>query len=174
MIPHTQLHTASIRRRDGHTIDGTPGDCWRACIASLLDVPNLTDVPHFALHWRSSWEHQQRWLYQRRLAMAWAPLHPDKAVDTHPDGSPVYYSLPEPGERLHGQVGDLVLLSGPSPRGPFSHVVIGTPHGDVVHDPHPSRAGLLEIRQLDWLVPAALRFPLGPPPPLALPAGAAA
>lgn len=173
MIPHTQRLTASIRRRDGHTIDGIPGDCWRTAVASLLDEPDPDAVPHFALHWRTSWQLLQRWLHPRGLSMAWAPVHPDQAVSTNDAGDPVYYSLPEPGERLGGQIGDLVLLSGPSPRGPFAHVVVGTPQGEVVHDPHPSRAGLVAVHEIDWLVPAALQYPLGPPPPLALPAGAA-
>lgn len=170
-VRHTQLHTASLRRRDGHTIDGIPGDCWRAAVASLVNEPDLLAVPHFALHWRSSWDVLQRWLHPRGLAMSWAPLHPSRATTTNGDGEPLYYSLPDSGP-IDGQVGELVLLCGPSPRGPFSHVVVGTPQGEVVHDPHPSRAGLDAVHEVDWLVPAALRFPLGPPMPLALPAPA--
>jgi hypothetical protein len=168
VIPHTQTLTASIRRRDGHTIDGYPGDCWRAAVASLVDEPDLLSVPHFALHWRTSWQLLQRWLHPRGLAMNWAPLHPSRAID----GDPVYYHLD--GDRLPSQIGDLVLLCGPSPRGPFQHIVVGTHHGDVVHDPHPSRAGLEAVHEVDWLVPAALRYPLGPPAPRALTTGSRA
>lgn len=47
-----------------------------------------------------------------------------------------------------------VIASGPSPRGGFLHCVIAdSTTGEVVHDPHPSRAGLLSIKTADAIVP---------------------
>jgi hypothetical protein len=106
--------------------DGERGDCFRACVASLLDVPREY-VPHFmsrALEDR--WfEELQSFLRPRELVyvrmgsefLAWIPK------GSHP----------------------LVIASGPSPRGPYRHAVVGELSWEgyrTVHDPHPSRAGL--------------------------------
>lgn len=126
----TQRYTASLRRRDGHTIDGIPGDCFRTAIACLLGRQR-DDVPHFGLR-LSWWEETRRWIREN-------------------DGRDLYYvdaAEPEHWDLIPGaEAGpdDLMLLGGPSPRGPFGHVVVGRRDGTVVWDPHPSRAGLVEV-----------------------------
>lgn len=128
MTEVTQVYTQGSRRTDGHTNDGIPGDCWRAALASLLGL-ELDDVPHFGLYARQRWWFEtRRWLQGRGLDLWYVPLDEDDIPDSVMDDG-------------------LVLLAGPSPRGPFSHVAVGHPDGTVVWDPHPSRAGLRGIEE---------------------------
>lgn len=132
MTPCTQTILAG--RDDGHSAAGLPGNCLQAAVASLLDL-ELDDVPHFAVYvdWFAA---MRRWARDR-------------------GGDFTYFAFPVPEQyadaweawsawgREHGAH---VLLSGPSPRGPFWHVVVGDVDRRVVWDPHPSRAGLVEVR----------------------------
>lgn len=153
MRGHTQQYTASLRRRDGHTINGIPGDCFRTALACLLDR-DRDDVPHFALY-LSWWEEIRRWVRAN-------------------DGRDLYYvdaAEPDHWGVIPETVADdaLVLVGGPSPRGSFGHVVVGRRDGSVVWDPHPSRAGLLAVTE--FFVLARPYFHLVPR--LALTGGAA-
>lgn len=134
-----QRYFASIRRRDGHTIDGTPGDCLRASVATVLRLP-YDDVPHFAMFRRTWWETMR--LHAQRFGLDWACV-----VDLSTTKIP-------PGES--------VIACGPSPRGPFWHAVVADRTGRVIHDPHPSRAGLASVEEFLVLVApyAHLRRPL--------------
>lgn len=144
MSDWTQRYTASIRRRDGHTIDGIPGDCFRTALACLLGRPRDA-VPHFALYlgW---WEEIRRWMRAH-------------------DGRDLYYvdaTEPDHWAAIPGEVDDdaLVLVGGPSPRGPFGHVCVGRRDGTVLWDPHPSRAGLPEVAE--FFVPGPPYYLLRP------------
>jgi hypothetical protein len=68
-------------------------------------------------------------------------------TETPAKGVP-YFWLPSP----------LCVLCGPSPRlpSPYQHAVVGRVNGysfEVVHDPHPSRAGLVDTECVGFLVP---------------------
>jgi hypothetical protein len=101
---------------------GQHGDCMRAVIASLLDLP-ISDVPHFAQvdadGGKNFWLHLAEFCRAHGYAFAsfkggfvWA----EDAI-------------------YHG-------ITGPSPRIPGGyHAVVGC-NGRIVHDPHPSKAGL--------------------------------
>ena len=118
----TQLYTQGATRTDGHTDDGIPGDCWRAALASVLDL-SAEEVPHFGLY-VSWWFETRRWMQSRGLDLAY------------------YYADDWSGEMAAWPM----VLDGPSPRGPFRHCVVGlVDTGELVWDPHPSRAGLTEI-----------------------------
>lgn len=121
---------ADPTRGDGHDADGNPGDCLRACVASLLGEP-YDHVPHFAQH-RSWWDYMRRWARGRGGDFACVP----------PRGHSIRWALinPEPGT--------LYLGGGPSPRGPFRHVVLVDVDLALVHDPHPSGAGLLDVDEV--------------------------
>lgn len=102
-----------------------PGDCQRAVIASLLDLP-LSEVPHFL----AESDHTAFGFYSLiedfldacGFEMAW-------------NATPIYHL--RTGQDVYHQI------SGPSPRGEgVWHAVVGL-NGSIVHDPHPSRAGLL-------------------------------
>lgn len=139
MTPHTQTIMAS--RADGHTHAGMPGNCLQAAVASMLDLP-LEGVPHFAIY-ADWWSAMRRWLREAR-GMDWA-----------------YVAFPVSGDQgdwwdryaeLGRENGWHVLLGGPSPRGPFSHVVVGNVDLELVHDPHPSRDGLVSVEDAIVLV----------------------
>jgi len=102
------------------------GDCQRAVIASLLDLP-VADVPHFLQEAGGDagayWESIQAFCRKHGF---------------------VYLTVPAmSGGAFYGEYGDVFHeISGPSPRGNgVFHAVVGC-NGEVVFDPHPSRAGL--------------------------------
>lgn len=101
--------------------NGVEGDCFRAVLASILELP-ITEVPHFAAATKLAsdfffWEHVYNWL-EAQGYQYWPGRNP-------PVGALEYHAL-----------------SGPSPRtkGGF-HATVGLA-GKVVHDPHPSRDGI--------------------------------
>ncbi|WP_091232580.1 hypothetical protein [Microbacterium sp. 3J1] len=117
-----------------------PGDCWRACLASLFEVP-IADVPHFvALHpdvddglwptlgpqwWRASIE----WVGKVRPGWTLA------AWDVPDPWTPIY--------PLNSDAPDRVILSGRSTRGDWSHaVLVWDVDGALAHDPYPGGTGV--------------------------------
>jgi hypothetical protein len=118
--------------RFGFPGDTELGNCFTACVASLLEMP-LADVPLFVAEdeW---WDYFKRWLRER----GWYPL----MFETKPDAS----DAPE----------GLYIAGGQSPRRPDDpcalHAVIAR-GAKVVHDPHPSREGLLTRQDAIVLVP---------------------
>lgn len=115
---------------------GTVGDCWRACIASVIGCP-ITEVPHFVRdHGDDGWfEATNSWLAERYgETVRYAP------VDTWP---------PDLSTRR-----PYVILNGGSPRGEFAHCVVAdAASGEMVHDPHPSRVGIASVTGAFALVP---------------------
>lgn len=104
--------------------EGKIGNCLQATIAAVLGWP-LKSVPHFALlgevHW---WDSAQAWLDAQGY---WIDYKADTYV------------------REGGTLMPRCWLSGKSPRG-FSHAVVGnSANGQMLHDPHPSRAGLVAV-----------------------------
>jgi hypothetical protein len=96
--------------------NGVYGDCMRACIATLLSLP-IQDVPHF-LHdcdYDKFDERVNEFLASRGLCL----------VDTLADATDFYH-----------------LIYGYTVRGTY-HAVVGK-NGNIVHDPHPSKAGLVD------------------------------
>lgn len=115
---------------------GIPGDCVRSAVASLLDYePHL--VPHFIagdfdgrVWWYAlkGWAATNRWNVSRRGLL---PLE---------DNVP----LPNFG-----------IACGPSERG-HSHAVVAV-DGQIVWDPHPSRAGILRVKEVIEFEPVGIR-----------------
>lgn len=105
---------------------GQHGDCQRAVIASLLELP-ICDVPHFL-----QLANGDPWIYWARLqtfcrshGYAYMTVPARGGISFFGDDGPIYHEI-----------------SGPSPRGNgVTHAVVGC-NGEVVFDPHPSRAGL--------------------------------
>lgn len=101
---------------------GLLGNCWQACVASMLDVP-LDQVPHFVQDSGENWYNDTR-----------------KFVVEH---SGMDFGCFVPGFPHHTEPGNYVIGSGPSPRGDFLHaVILDGITGELVHDPHFSRDGL--------------------------------
>lgn len=99
--------------------ENTVGDCFRACLASILEM-DPSDVPHFVELGGDKW-----WI----LATEWC----------EENGLSLTYSFKANGIREHLPL--YWIASGKSPRGDFNHSVVF--FGDeMVHDPHPSRDGI--------------------------------
>lgn len=143
-------------RPDGHDANGTPGDCFRACLAMMTGA-SLHETPHAVMY--LSWFDVARRFVRATSGDAIDLLHYEW------DGSTDLYGddIPRP-----------VIAVGRSPRGTFHHCVIAdSTNGEVWHDPHPSRAGLAAIEGVDAKVPMS---PDNPPlsPVLALTSGGSA
>lgn len=162
MKPVDQLHTVAMK-------DGMSGDCWRACIATILCQP-CDAVPHFIqLHKeaedRGEDTRENNWWTQSReyvqchslgsLDLYWQDL---EEAELQPIPSLRYRSVTgeyglQPGALY--AVARYGILTGQSPRGDWSHaVVVDLTTAKVSHDPHPSRAGVLNHQ--DIVVMAAL------------------
>lgn len=148
MTPVDQQVTACPQRGDGANPDGVPGDCLRAAVATLLDLP-YDQVPHFALYGYTWWDQLRRWARTRGLDFGCLPADHARRV-------------------LADQPGALLIARGPSPRRTRGgHVVVADTALRTVWDPHPSRAGLLAVDEV-----YVVTVPYGPPPEQrALPAG---
>lgn len=97
------------------------GNCLQAALASIFEL-ELDDVPHFVGMGDDWWEALWRWLRERNIEIHYERVTP-------------------PGGWL--PLGVPYLLTGPSPRGEFSHVVVAQNH-EIIHDPHPDGTGLAE------------------------------
>lgn len=112
---------------------GQFGDCQRAVIASLLDLP-ISTVPHFLQSANGNADDYWRLLqdFCRGYGYAYLTVPATSGASFFGDDGAVYHEI-----------------SGPSPRGGgVTHAVVGR-NGEIVFDPHPSRAGLLGSAQ-DW------------------------
>lgn len=99
---------------------GVVGDCFRACVASILEL-SIDEVPHFFEDGgRVWWFELDRFLAQRGLAAVEFTTSSENVLSE----AAVY------------------IASGPSPRHPEVHHAIVCRGFDVVHDPHPSRDGI--------------------------------
>lgn len=107
--------------------EGVGGNCVQASVASILNLP-LTDVPHF-------------------LEIAPEPVQWEFAMQDWLEERGIGYIRRE-GEYIFD---GYYLASGPSPRG-VSHMVVYR-DGNLAHDPHPSRAGILSVARTFVLAP---------------------
>lgn len=110
--------------------EGTPpeeiGNCLQAAVASILEMP-LEAVPHFAASEGDWGEEMVAWLRVQQYG---------------------FINLTDPTKPWPG----FHLMSGKSPRGDYLHTVVA--RGDeVAHDPHPSRAGVLDVQDRWLFVP---------------------
>lgn len=115
-----------------------PNDCLRCCLATVLCLP-YEEVPHFVGDAPSRWaDKMSKWLNGLGFA----------AVRVQATGD---------GEILHSYFdgnGATWIASGLTERG-RNHATVwrGT---EMIHDPHPSRAGLLTITAALVIVPIGM------------------
>jgi hypothetical protein len=113
------------------------GNCVAACVATLLDIP-LEQVPHFVefgialgdsddVHDISAGNNWWSMLLGFMAGKGLWPVHLD-SLD-------------------HAERGEVVFVAGKSPRG-VTHQVLYR-DGELWHDPHPSRAGVLTIESIE-------------------------
>lgn len=124
--------------------EGTHGDCARACVATLLQIPpSSLPVPI----------NQETGEWNTKFHAALRDLgYSMRSVDYHVDYAPdaVIVDLSWGGFK----VPRVVMAGGRTARGAHLHAVIYDRLAErVLHDPHPSRAGLTEILSFDYLGP---------------------
>ena len=114
-----------------HLHHGQPGaengDCLRACVASLLELPR-DEVPHFLRHPEAEYLTRIHEYFNGR-GLLWQCFRWDKSLCDH-----------------FGPRYPLVIAGGKSPRGAWGHFVVAEIYrGGIrtIHDPHPSNLGLL-------------------------------
>lgn len=133
-------------------LSGPPGDCFAACIASILELP-LKAVPRPGVEDRYDWDKPGG--YWERIGL-WL---------CHEQG---FYILETPGPHQPFVTSmsanlreEYWIACGPGPRGCNHCVVVqGT---TMVHDPHPSREGLLRDAEgnqcVEWWSTLVYAFP---------------
>ena len=153
---------------------GELGDCWRCCIAAILDMP-AAEVPHFIqiaedngkrpecdtdkdgkLFVRKCRTSSHNALTQRWLRTKGYVLVTFMGAAPWGDGTPWVWYSPSNDEG-DPPLDDIILpfiATGPTVRSKKSadqHAVVMTSH--MVYDPHPSNAGLLAVTQRDMIIP---------------------
>ncbi|KKK72438.1 hypothetical protein LCGC14_2903880 [marine sediment metagenome] len=115
------------------TTFGMPGgDCFSACIASILELP-LADVPYFMGQTEEEGEEWWGKFEEWALPRGFYPILLNLTTEWRPSG-------------LH-------VLSGKSPRGNFPHSLVASGKGEIIHDPHPSRDGIDSRDDVVLLIP---------------------
>lgn len=111
------------------------GNCVSACVATVLGVP-LAEVPHFV-----------------EFGIAYG----DAEVDQVSNGNAWWammlgyfagkgYWITELDALADAEQGETLLVAGMSPRGVLHQVLYRDGH--LWHDPHPSRDGVLDVREV--------------------------
>ena len=128
------VENRDLRRQTQTNLD--PGNCWQTAVACVLDV-DADELPPQV-------QSDARFSYLNDL---------NCYLDTHHNGL-TYVEVHQPA--IHALGGPaLHVMSGPTVRTPTSgvnHVVVAR-HGEMLWDPHPSRAGLTAIER--WGLRAA-------------------
>ena len=110
--------------------DGDRGNCWAACIASLVGC-RIGDVPDTRHSTDGTWfDLTSEWLSGRGLVIE--VIGGKRKLPESMGGGCVSYDAP---------IG-WAIACGKSPRGPWGHAVVVF-DGRIIHDPHPSGAGLV-------------------------------
>lgn len=113
--------------------EGRIGNCMQAALAGVLGT-SLHAVPHFALLGQVHW---------MPCLMAWLEVEHRMHASIQKD------DYDEDGLRPLG----LCIARGFSPRGIFHACVADTETGELLHDPHPSKAGLVAVDSYFYLFP---------------------
>jgi hypothetical protein len=110
---------------------GTGGNCWMTCIASILEIPleKCPDLTEQDLQETGAW-HSKTQDFLTEIGYKKADFYPSET-----GVAPLGFSI----------------ASGQGPRGYF-HACVAL-NGEIVHDPHPDRSGLLSIREFSVLLP---------------------
>lgn len=125
---------------------GTHGDCCRACVATILQI-DPDQIPHPINEVgdpKGEWNPQFH-AYLRSIGYSL------RIVDYGAEGDMMNPDLRD-ANWGGAVIPRIVMAAGPSWRGPWMHAVVWDRYaGRMIHDPHPSRAGLIEILALDYL-----------------------
>jgi len=129
--------------------NGVIGNCYTACLASILelDMNVLASFEQYYGSWAMSWEKDRE-----DAALLVASVRELARV-----GGVVMVRLGIQNPMMVGIVPHgFSIATGPGPRG-FPHATVA--HcGDIVHDPHPSRDGLLKIQDYEVALPIGMKL----------------
>lgn len=116
------------------------GNCFAACVASILGIHSVDAVPNFCAKGTDDWSIDvQRWLNERGWAIVWMSI---ESMDKQ------QFSIGQgwwPADMPY-------IVSGKGPRG-LHHSVVYQGAG-LLHDPHPDGGGV----EFDGPIPAELIF----------------
>lgn len=157
MIPVTQTKVV-VRNSQGEIVQN--GNCWAAAIASILELP-ITEVPNFEVWFK--WEDGFWWNLTDRFLKLKGYLienaYQFKVFHCTEDEWNIerenHQNLGEYHELKSDLKDQYYLASGPSARG-VSHVTICM-NGLMVHDPHPTREGVIEYTMFEQIRPLTAR-----------------
>lgn len=108
------------------TILGENGNCFEACLASILEC-DLGEIPYFGA-------------YDTNEGLAWG-----RAVNAWLKGRGLQYLEVSPGSNFLWEYVDTYhLLIGPTERSTTIYHAVVAKSGKEVHDPHPDKVGLLK------------------------------
>ncbi len=161
MIPVTQTKV-HIENSKGEIVQR--GNCYAACIASILEVP-ITEVPNVEVLFHIDNGYSDEVMLTFLNSKGWELCGDDMLKRFHPDDNTVVpkgFSFrgvsDEKGSKkefipeYYEYKDKYYLVSGKSPRG-VSHVCIFQ-NGVLVHDPHPSKEGILTLDYFETLIKA--------------------
>lgn len=117
--------------------EGQIGDCWRACVASFLELP-IRVVPHFAEIWD---KHGPRLATLTYLRFMWE-------YGYMVQGRQGSYAT----EKIYPGEDEIYFASGPSPRNPDTNHLVVYRDGEMIHDPHPDGTGITRIDYIEKLI----------------------
>ena len=118
--------------------EGREGNCFQACVASLFGL-TLDCVPHFVTHGDDWWTLFERWCEERY------------------GFKPVYLLSQEKSAWADNVVN---IAMGTTSRGNDIHACIYE-NNDLIHDPHPSRDGLVKTKNIILFTPMGSIYRVG-------------
>jgi len=135
-----------IRQSKFSSDDGmVHGNCFGTCVAALLDL-DPAEVPAFEDMPDGAW-FQPFYKLLREKGYTFAGTFHCRNLDAFP--------VEDLAERSAG-VGGLFIVGGESPRGfARGHAVIYNCGGELIHDPHPSGAGIAKLWDVYMIEPIA-------------------
>lgn len=147
MTPVTQTKVVVRNSKDEVVVNG---NCYAAAIASMLDLP-ITEVPNVEVLFKMDscyWDDvMNKWLEFKGYRMDYVPnfiVYHIGQVDEQ------NWGIPENTEELKQSLKDeYYFVVGKSSRG-VNHICIYKA-GQMIHDPHPTRDGLISIEYFQQL-----------------------
>ena len=127
------------------TVTGTSGNCFSACLASILELP-IEAVPNFCDAGdddSSYWNACRAWLRQFGLGI-------------------ITLTFTDAAQWRHLRLSGYHIVSGPSPRLEGMHHATVWHDGAMVHDPHPDGTGIVapdDLCMLYLIEPMRLQLP---------------
>ena len=141
MIPVTQTKVVVTNSKGEKVVNG---NCFAACIASLLELP-ITEVPNVEVffHMETGYWQDVMDTFLESKGYELASGHQFQCFH-FPD-----LDIPDREKLMEELKDQYYLVYGDSPRGVYHSTI--WQNGVMVHDPHPSRDGILNLGDFKYL-----------------------